>query len=85
MMNWKGFGKKQSWLNFKVLSQHLPQGTEENHKEKSQNSWSPGWDLYLRHPEYETGVLTTQPQRSVMLCIVKFHLPGVTEKAMKNL
>jgi hypothetical protein len=20
------------WLNFKVLSQHLPEGTEENHK-----------------------------------------------------
>jgi hypothetical protein len=28
MMNLKGFGRKQSWLHFKVLSQHLPGGTE---------------------------------------------------------
>jgi hypothetical protein len=27
--NWKGFGKKRSWLNFKVLSPHSPGGTEE--------------------------------------------------------
>jgi hypothetical protein len=29
-MNWKGYGMKQIWANFKVLSQHLPGGTEEN-------------------------------------------------------
>jgi hypothetical protein len=28
MMNWKGFGRKRSWYNFKVLSQDLPGGTE---------------------------------------------------------
>jgi hypothetical protein len=28
-MNWKGFGRKQSWPNFKVP---LLRGTEENHK-----------------------------------------------------
>jgi hypothetical protein len=32
MMNAKGFGRKQSWPNFKVLSQHLPGRTEENHE-----------------------------------------------------
>jgi hypothetical protein len=26
---------------FKVLSQHLPGGTEENHEKVSYNSWSP--------------------------------------------
>jgi hypothetical protein len=31
MMNWKGFGRKWSWPNFKVLSQRLPGGTEGNH------------------------------------------------------
>jgi hypothetical protein len=40
MMNWKGSGRKRSWPNFKVLSQHFPADTEENH-EKHQ-SGSPG-------------------------------------------
>jgi hypothetical protein len=33
MMNWKGFGRKWSRPNFKVLSWHSPGGTEENHEE----------------------------------------------------
>jgi hypothetical protein len=41
MMNWKGFGSKRLWPNFKVLSQHLT-GTEENHKNLNQDSRSPG-------------------------------------------
>jgi hypothetical protein len=36
MMNWKGFGRKQWWNNFKVLSRHSPGGTEENY-EKTQS------------------------------------------------
>jgi hypothetical protein len=32
MMNWKGFDRKKFWPNFKVISQHLPGGTEKNHK-----------------------------------------------------
>jgi hypothetical protein len=31
MMNWKGFGRKCSWPNFKVLSRNS-RGTEENHE-----------------------------------------------------
>jgi hypothetical protein len=31
MKNLKGFGRKQSLTNFKVLPQYLPGGTEENH------------------------------------------------------
>jgi hypothetical protein len=43
MMNWKGYGSKQSWPNLKYISQHLPRGTEENdEKPCSQDSWSPG-------------------------------------------
>jgi hypothetical protein len=34
-MNWKEFGRKQSWLDLKALSWHLPGGTEENN-EKTQ-------------------------------------------------
>jgi hypothetical protein len=34
MMNWKGLGRERSWLNLKLLSRHLPGGTEEN-KEKN--------------------------------------------------
>jgi hypothetical protein len=35
MVNWKGFGRKWSWPDFNVLSQHLPGGDEEN-REKLQ-------------------------------------------------
>jgi hypothetical protein len=33
MMNWKGFGKKKWWPNFKELFQHYPGGAEEIHEE----------------------------------------------------
>jgi hypothetical protein len=32
MMNWKGFGRKWSWPNFKVLSWHFLGEIEENHE-----------------------------------------------------
>jgi hypothetical protein len=32
MMNWKAFGRKPSWPNFKALSRHSPEGTEEDHE-----------------------------------------------------
>jgi hypothetical protein len=47
-MNWKGFGRKLSWPNLKVLFQHSPGGTEENHENLSQDSRSPG-------PKFEPG------------------------------
>jgi hypothetical protein len=34
MMNWKGFGRKWSWPNFKELSQNLLGGTKENHEKR---------------------------------------------------
>jgi hypothetical protein len=55
----KGFGKKQLWPNFKVLSQNSPGGTEKNHKNLSQDSLFLGQDLNLG-PKYEAGVLTTE-------------------------
>jgi hypothetical protein len=39
-MIWKEFGRKQSWPNFEMLSQHLPGGTEENYKEKISSLWA---------------------------------------------
>jgi hypothetical protein len=62
MMNWKGFGRKWSWPNVKILSRHSPGETEENH---NQDSWSLGRDLNSGPPEYEAGVLTIRPQLSV--------------------
>jgi hypothetical protein len=47
-MNWKGFGRKRSRLNFKVLFRHSHGGTEENHEQVNQDSGSPG-------PKCETG------------------------------
>jgi hypothetical protein len=63
MMTCKGFGKKGSWPNFKALSRHSPGGSTT--KKLSEDSRSPGIDLKAGPPEYEAGVLTTQPRRSV--------------------
>jgi hypothetical protein len=35
MVNWKRFGRKRSWLNFKALPQLSTLQTEENHEENS--------------------------------------------------
>jgi hypothetical protein len=56
MMNWKGFGRKRSWPNFKELSRNSPGRTEESHINSSQDSQSPGRDLNPGRPEYEAGV-----------------------------
>jgi hypothetical protein len=42
MINYKGFGRKRLWPNFKVLYLRSPGGTEENHKNLYQDSMSPG-------------------------------------------
>jgi hypothetical protein len=57
--------KKSVVAKLKVLNQHLPVVTEENHKTLSQDSLSVGQDLNMRPPKYKAGVLTTPPQSSV--------------------
>jgi hypothetical protein len=42
IMNWKGFGRKQSWPNFNVLSWHSPGGTDKTTTNLNQDSRSPG-------------------------------------------
>jgi hypothetical protein len=34
IMNWKWFGSKRPWPNFKVLSRNSPGGTEKNNEER---------------------------------------------------
>jgi hypothetical protein len=43
MINWKGFRRKRSWLDFKVLPRHWHGETEKNH-ERHQDCRSPGRD-----------------------------------------
>jgi hypothetical protein len=64
-MNWKLFGSKRPWPNFKVLSRHSSGKCEENH-ENPQDRRSLGRDLNPGSPECDAGVLTTRPQRSVL-------------------
>jgi hypothetical protein len=45
-------------------------GAEKNKKKLNQHSRSPGRDLYPGSPEYEAGVLTTRPRRSVVFVVV---------------
>jgi hypothetical protein len=48
-------------------------------KNLSQDNWSPGRDLNPGHPEYEAGVPTSRPRRSVFKVGIR-HLPGGTEE-----
>jgi hypothetical protein len=66
MMNWKEFGRKQSWHNFKTLSQHLLGGTEENHKNLTEDSRLPG-------PRFEPGT-SGKRSRSVTHSTTTFGL-----------
>jgi hypothetical protein len=70
MRNWKGGGRKLSWTNFKVVSQHFPAGTDENH-ENRHDSHYPCWDLNLDQPENQAVLLTTQT-----FCIYKLKSPS---------
>jgi hypothetical protein len=62
MVTWNGHGRKLPWSNFKILSQNVPRGTEENHA-KPQDNRSLDRDLKPGPPEYEAGMLGTQPKR----------------------
>jgi hypothetical protein len=42
IMTWKGFGRKMSWRNFKVLSQNSSGGTEKKRGNPNQDSRSSG-------------------------------------------
>jgi hypothetical protein len=53
---------------FVAPSRYLPGGTEENHL--SQDGGCPGSNMNPEPAEYEAGVLTTRPRRSVL------HLSG---------
>jgi hypothetical protein len=65
-MNWEGFGRKRSLLNFEVISRHSPGGTEETRQTPQSDSRSPGRAFNLGSPKYEAEVLTTRPRRSVV-------------------
>jgi hypothetical protein len=60
----------------KVLSCHMPGGTEKTH-EKPQVSRSPGQDLNTVPPEYEIG-MSKSSQRPVFYChflLILFRMP----------
>jgi hypothetical protein len=72
--------------NFKVLSGHLPGGTEEKHKIIGQDIRSPGIGLDPGPPEYEAGVLTTRSRRSIVrmhFLIITVELPYCVEFAQR--
>jgi hypothetical protein len=71
MMYWKGFGRKRSWLNFKVLFRHSPGGTEITTKIVSR---SVSRDLNPGQSDYKVGVLTSRPRRSILLLGSKWEL-----------
>jgi hypothetical protein len=63
-MTWKGCEKEQSRSDFKVLSQHLPGGTKENHEIHVRIAWSQARGLNPVPLKYE-GVVSTRLWPSV--------------------
>jgi hypothetical protein len=59
MINWKRFGRKWSWPNFKYYPGIRLEGVGKSTKNLNKDSRSPG------HPEYEVELLTTRPRSSV--------------------
>jgi hypothetical protein len=52
IMNWKGFERKRSWLNFKVLFRHSLGVTEKTTKNLSHVAGRRGRDLNPERPKY---------------------------------
>jgi hypothetical protein len=63
----KGCERKRPWPNFKTLPRHSLEGLSKSTKNLSRECQSP------EPPDYEVGVLTTRPQRSIYY-IEKYRL-----------
>jgi hypothetical protein len=89
MMNWKGCGRSSHYLISRYYPGIFLKGLRKNTKNLIQDSWSPGRDLNPGPPEYETGVLTTQPRRSVTLSkgrnVEFFEISGSHGENMKSI
>jgi hypothetical protein len=65
MMTWKGCGRVRSWYNIRYCPGICLEGLTEATNNLNQISRSPGRDFNPEPPEYEAGVVTTGPRRSV--------------------
>jgi hypothetical protein len=54
MMNWKGFGRKRSWPNFKIRSRQSSGDNAENHENSLQDCQSSARDLNPGSTECKT-------------------------------
>jgi hypothetical protein len=73
-MNWKGCGRKRSWLNLRYYPGICVEGLRKTMKNLSQDSRSPGRDLNPGHPEYEAGVLTIRYLMNVFAALLAVML-----------
>jgi hypothetical protein len=48
--------KEVAMVQFKVLSWHLPEGTNKNRKNLSQDSLSMGWGSHQGNPKYKARI-----------------------------
>jgi hypothetical protein len=60
-MNLKGFGRKWSWPNLSHYPGIYLEGFRKTMENLSQDSEFPGQELNTGPPQYEVGMLTTQP------------------------
>jgi hypothetical protein len=64
-MNWKGCGRKRSWLILRYHPGIRLDGLRKTMTKISSDSRFPERDMNPGPPEYEAGVLTNRPRRSV--------------------
>jgi hypothetical protein len=79
-MNWKWCGGKRFWPNLRHYAGICLDGIKKAKKNPSQNSRSPCQGLHQGLSDYEAGVLTTRPRRSVSFAYVfllLFHISFV--------
>jgi hypothetical protein len=67
-------GREASVVCFKILSQHLPGTTKENHENRSQDSRFPGRVLNPELSKWEAEVSATRPRCLVWLCCFVSYL-----------
>jgi hypothetical protein len=64
-VNWKGLGRKRSWTNLRYYPGISLEGLRKTTNKPPLGSRSSGRDLNTGPPEYDAGMLTTRPRRSV--------------------
>lgn len=83
---WLGKNQERSGCGLiKVLFQHFSWGTEENHKDLSQDSWFPSWDSNWASSELKSRVLPVDQSVQWQCVIWQKNIPSTLYSLFENL